>query len=629
MKDKKDWQTIGYLYRRFLAHRWRAVVFVVIISFISGSLLSLRPLVLAPAIDSFATIKGEPASSISDLTLNNIGPSLLALLGVGKDNVLQLGVTIALLFVGVTIIIAALSLVGQSVLIRLKTYLAYDMSVALHEHMLSLPLSFFHNQKAGDLVSRIIHDVKATANSMESLARGLMVSITQVSVTTIILFKTDPILAAVIVGLGAVHIGITKTLAKKVRSGSHEVAEKAGEVGSVVQESVVGIRITKTFATEKYESKKVSGVLENYRNAARRFGLFKYYEIPMRMVADSIVIGGVILIVFYGVASGRLTLAGAAMFVFLSQQMTVPLGDIFSKLLGLSAMLGGAQRILKIFRTINPMQDGSLDVLPLKNKISIKDIRFGYDKDDPVLENVSLEIEKGQMVALVGASGAGKSTLADLILRLDDVDKGSILYDGINIIEFNHEAYRRKFGVVFQECLLFNATARENILLDRTEDESELQHAIWAANAKEFIEALPEGLDTIVGDRGTRLSGGQRQRIAIARAIYGRPSILVLDEATSALDSESEKGVQEAIDRVSREVTTIVIAHRLSTVQHADRIVILGKGKIEAIGAHSKLLEISPTYKRLCQLQFMQDSPSDNLDSAETDRVTEHVDVPA
>ena len=629
MKDKKDWQTIEYLYRRFLAHRWRAVIFIVVVSFISGSLLSIRPLVLAPAIDSFAAIKGEPASSISDLTLNNIGPSLLALLGVGGDNVLLLGVAIALMFIGVTVTIAGLSLAGQTVLIRLKTHLIYDMSVAIHKHMLSLPLSFFHNQKTGDLVSRIIFDVKNTANSMESLARGVMVSATQVSVTAIILFRTDPVLASVIVGLGVVHIGITKILSKKVRSGSLEIAQKAGEVGSVVHESIVGIRITKTFATEKYESKKVSGVLENYSDATRRFGLFKYYEIPMRMVADAIVIGGVILIVFYGVASGRLTMAGAAMFVFLSQQMTVPLGDIFSKVLGLSAMLGGAQRIIKVFRTVNPMLDGSLDVPLLNNNISIKDIKFGYDKDDPVLDNISFDIEKGQMVALVGASGAGKSTLADLILRLDDVDKGSISYDGINIMEFKHEEYRRKFGVVFQECLLFNATVRENILLDREEEESELQHAIWSANAQEFIEALPEGLDTIVGDRGMRLSGGQRQRIAIARAIYGRPSILVLDEATSALDSESEKGVQEAIDRVSREVTTIVIAHRLSTVQHADKIVILGKGKIEAIGSHIELLDLSPTYQRLCQLQFMQDGKSENLDAAVSGGVGGHVDVSA
>ena len=219
MKDKKDWQVIKYLYRRFLAHRWKAVLFVVIINFISGSLLSLRPLVLAPAIDSFATIKGEPATSIFDLTLNNVGPTLLAILGVGEGDVLQLGVTIALLFLAVTIVIAGLSLAGQSVMIRLKTYLTYDLSVAIHKHMLSLPLRFFHNQKTGDLVSRIITDANSTANSMESLARGLMVSAAQVSVTAIILFRTDPMLTAVIVGLGTVHIGITKTLAKKVRSG--------------------------------------------------------------------------------------------------------------------------------------------------------------------------------------------------------------------------------------------------------------------------------------------------------------------------------------------------------------------------------------------------------------------------
>ena len=627
MKDKKDWQTLEYLYRRFLAHRWRAVVFVVIISFISGSLLSFRPLVLAPAIDSFSTVKGEPATSITDLTLNNIGPSMLAILGVEEGDYLMLGIVISILFVAITITIAGLSLVGQKVLIRLKTYLTYDMSVAVHKHMLSLPLSFFHNQKTGDLVRRILGDVGSTANSMESLARGLMVSITQVSVTALILFKTDPVLAMVIVGLGAVHIGITKTLAKKVRSGSREVAKKAGELGSVVQESVMGIRITKTFATEKYESKKVAEVLDNYRDATVRFGLFKYYESPMRMVADAIVIGGVIQIVFYGVASGRLTMAGAAMFVYLSQQMTVPLGDIFSKILGLTAMLGSAQRIVNVFRTTNTILDGPLDVPSLKNKISIKEISFGYDKDNPVLENISIDIEKGQMVALVGTSGAGKSTLADLILRLDDVDKGDILYDGIDITEFKYEEYRRKFGVVFQECLLFNASVRENILLDRAEQESELQHATWAANAQEFIEALPEGLDTLVGDRGLRLSGGQRQRIAIARAIYGRPSILILDEATSALDSESERGVQEAIDRVSKQVTTIVIAHRLSTVQHADKIVILGKGKIEAIGPHLKLLDISPTYRRLCQLQFMQDKQSDDLNSADSSQVGNSIDV--
>jgi len=329
------------------------------------------------------------------------------------------------------------------------------MSVAIHDHMLSLPLSYFHSQKTGDLVSRAVNDVTKTANSMESLARGLLVSFTQVSVTALILFRTDPVLSAVIVGLGALHIGITKALSKGIRSGSHEMAMKAGEVGAAVQESILGIRITKTFATERYQGKSVARAFAGFRDTARRFGLLKYYETPMRMIADAIVIAGVILIVFYGVESERLTLAGAAMFVFLSQQMTVPLGDIFRKILGLNDMLGGAQRILKVLQTNNPIVDGPQNILPLKDNISIVDVKFSYDENAPVINNISFDIKKGQMVALVGASGAGKSTLADLILRLHDVSEGAILYDGVSIKEFKHKDYRRKFGVVFQECLLF------------------------------------------------------------------------------------------------------------------------------------------------------------------------------
>ena len=576
-------------------------------------------MILAPAIDSFVSVKGEPATSISDLSLNNVGPSLLVIMGVEEGDFQLLGIIIALLFIGLTIIVVGLNLVGQKVLIRLRSNLAFDMSVTVHKHMLSLPLSFFHNQKTGDLIVRILGNVGSTARSMESLARGFLVSITQVLVTAIILFKTDPVLAAVIAGLGAIHISITMTLSKKIRYGSREVAKYSGKVGSVVQQSVVGVRIAKTFATEDHESKKVSNVLKESRDAVVRLGLIKYYEQPMRMLADAIVVGGVIQIVFYGVASGRLTMTGAAMFVFLSQQMTTPLGDIFSKFLGLNAMFGSAERVVEILQTSNQMQDGPLDVPPLKNKITLNNISFGYNKDELVIKDLSLEIKKGKKVALVGASGAGKSTLADLVQRLDDVDSGSILYDGINISQFKHKDYRRKFGVVFQECLLFNGTIRENILLDREEDKSELEYSIWAANAEEFIDVFSEGLDTCVGDIGMRLSGGQRQRIAIARAIYGRPSILILDEATSSLDSESEKGVQEAIDRVSREVTTIVIAHRLSTVQDADKIVILGKGKVEATGTHQELLEKCSTYRRLCQLQFMQDSETVDTDPAESD----------
>jgi ABC-type multidrug transport system fused ATPase/permease subunit len=230
-------------------------------------------------------------------------------------------------------------------------------------------------------------------------------------------------------------------------------------------------------------------------------------------------------------------------------------------------------------------------------------VSFAHESGRPVLTDVSLEVRRGETVAIVGPSGSGKTTLADLVLRLFDVGAGAIRYDGVDIRDFTQASYRGHFGVVAQEALLFNASVRDNVAFHRPVDPEALAHALWAANAEEFVRELPQGLDTLLGDRGVRLSGGQRQRIAIARAIYARPSLLVLDEATSALDSDAEREVQKAIDRIGRETTIIVIAHRLSTIVHADRIVVLNRGRIEAVGPHPYVLEASPTYRRLHALQ--------------------------
>jgi subfamily B ATP-binding cassette protein MsbA len=307
---------------------------------------------------------------------------------------------------------------------------------------------------------------------------------------------------------------------------------------------------------------------------------------------------------FYTVKEGRLTLQEAALFFYLSQRTIAPVSEFFKQVLGIQTMLGGAAQIMEMFHTKSSMIDGTRKPEDLKTGIAFKNVSFSYEKDKQVLRNVNLDIRRGEMTAIVGPSGSGKSTLTDLLLRLYDVDSGLVLYDSIDVRDFIQESYRQKFGVVAQECLLFNATVRDNIVYNREENDEALEHAIWASNAGEFIRNLPFGVDTLIGDRGTRLSGGQRQRIAIARAVYGHPSILILDEATSALDSESERNVQEAIDRISKEVTTIVIAHRLSTVTHADKIVVLNDGVIEAVGPHSQLLKTSPTYRHLYDLQF-------------------------
>jgi subfamily B ATP-binding cassette protein MsbA len=272
----------------------------------------------------------------------------------------------------------------------------------------------------------------------------------------------------------------------------------------------------------------------------------------------------------------------------------------------IQSTLAASSRVIQLLDLAPEVKDGSGTIAAFTDRIAIRDVGFSYG-GEPVLEHVSLEIAKGEVVALVGPSGVGKSTLADLILRLYDPVTGVITIDGRDLRTLKQESYRGLFGVVSQEALLFNATILENIAYGREGiSAAEIARAARIANAHDFVSEFPEGYDTVVGDRGIRLSGGQRQRIAIARAIVGSPPILVLDEATSALDSESERFVQQAIDRVIQGATSIVIAHRLSTVLHADKIVVLGRGGIEAVGRHPELLAGNETYARLYRLQFAE-----------------------
>jgi len=404
--------------------------------------------------------------------------------------------------------------------------------------------------------------------------------------------------------LKMLHMLITRLLQNRMKSSSKELMDAKGSVSAGMSETIIGIRVIKSFAAEGYESNKVSKAVNLYKDVLIWFGMLKYYEVPLRLLVDAVVVCVVLFIIFYEVQNQQLTPAGAALFLYLSQQLSAPLGKLFSTYLGLHNMLGGAARLIEIFETRNNVEDGERKISELSSNLLLNDVSFGYDSNQPVLKHLKLEIKKGQTVAFVGPSGAGKSTITDLILRLYDVDSGVIEYDGINIKEFRQGEYRRKFGVVAQECLLFNDSIRRNIILNRAEDDDDLDHAIWAANLGKFVEGLPEGLDTIVGDRGVLLSGGQRQRVALARAIYSHPSILILDEATSSLDSVSEKVVQESIDRIAKEITMIVVAHRLSTIVHADKIALIKDGEIEAVGPHEELVKSSPTYQKLYQLQF-------------------------
>jgi subfamily B ATP-binding cassette protein MsbA len=429
-------------------------------------------------------------------------------------------------------------------------------------------------------------------------------SLAQISVTLYILFRTDTLFTFALFFLGSIHLLITKMLGDKVKKSAAGLADKLGLLSANLFETLLGIRLIKSFVAEKFDSNKIIASANLFRNDEIRFTITRHVEEPLRIIADALIIGIVLILAFYAVIHGRLTLQAAMMFFYLSQQLLGPLANLANQFLGLQNMIGASKTVVDIFNTKNTIINGPKEAGKFNDKIVFKDVCFSYEPNRPILKNINLTIHKGEMLALVGPSGSGKSTIIDLILRFYDLEKGIIYYDGNDIRTFNQFSYRKYFGVVSQESLLFNATIKENIIYNRPENHNDLDHAIWAANAEEFIKDLPSGLDTLVGDRGIRLSGGQKQRVGIARAIYSHPSILLLDEATSALDSESEKTVQEAINRIIKNMTAIVIAHRLSTITHADKIVVLTSGEVEAIGTHDFVYQQSPTYRNLYNIQY-------------------------
>jgi subfamily B ATP-binding cassette protein MsbA len=399
-------------------------------------------------------------------------------------------------------------------------------------------------------------------------------------------------------------VALTKSISSPIRRRAVDQFDAFSRLTASIQEILLGIRVVKSFGAEKYEMKRLIKDIGNIVRVNMRFGIFKHIETPVRETINTFVIGVIALFAAREVLLGNLTATGFFMFLYVGRSIIMPIANLGNTYTLIQTTLASSKRVFELFEEKPTLKDGSEPIDRFERSIEIRNVSFSYDKT-PALRNVTFDIIKGEMVALVGPSGAGKSTLTDLILRFYDPQVGRISIDGKDLRTLKLSKYRSLFGVVSQECLLFNATVRDNIAYGREGlTEEDIINAAKVANAHDFITRLPDGYESFVGDRGIRLSGGQRQRIAIARAVVGRPDILILDEATSSLDSESEKMVQEAINKIIKDTTAIVIAHRLSTVLNADRIVVLSDGAVEAIGTHDELLEKCPLYRKLYQIQF-------------------------
>ena len=510
-------------------------------------------------------------------------------------------------------------LAGQ-VGVKLQEFVVRDLRNAVYAHLLRLPLPWFTRNKVGQIISRVLTDTGNAKTVVTELVTRSLWSGAQVLATLVAMFTTSWRLSLAALVIAPVTIGAIQPVLRKLRKGYRRLGNEQGEMTSLVQEVVSGVRLVKSYRAEGREETKFTDKNNAFAKGFVRVGRLALLSGP---VTETLGTFTAVIILWYGaqlvLAEGTLT--GAELLVFLVQVMRLlqPLKQLSQTPAAAQQSLASAERVFEILDAPSEVavDRGTRTAAVFARDIVFENVGFQYDGGAAALENVSFTARKGDVIALVGASGAGKSTLVDLIPRFIDPTAGRILLDGVDLREIRLDALRSLTGIVSQDTVLFNDTVRANVAFGRPDaTQAQLEAAARAANALGFIEALPEGWDTNLGERGTRLSGGQRQRLAIARALVSDPPILILDEATSALDVESERLVQEAIDRLLEGRTVFVIAHRLATIQHADRILVLDGGRLVEDGTHAGLIASGGAYARLHDLQFDR-RPADDVASVE------------
>jgi subfamily B ATP-binding cassette protein MsbA len=498
-----------------------------------------------------------------------------------------------------------LGVVGERVVARLRA--------ELFERLVTLSLDFHSATRLGELVSRLSSDVTLIRTMLTQTTTQLLSSLIGLVGSVIILFTLSPTLLLVALLLAPALIAVAIVFGRPLQRVSTQVQDAIAHSTVTAEEALGGIRVVKSYVRERFEVERYAADLSGVVAQGSRLALWRA---GFGGVMGFLGFGAIIVLLWFTghqVIDG--TLAIGTLTGFLLYGITI--GGSLATIAGLYGQFregtGAVTRVFEILDTEPTIRDapGAVELGPVRGQITLEHVTFGYRPDRDVLRDVTLDIAPGEVVALVGPSGSGKTTLVGLLPRLWDVSAGRIRLDGHDLREVTTASLRSRIGLVPQEAMLFGGSVRDNIRYGRLEaTDEEVFEAARAANAHDFITALPEGYDTEVGDRGSRLSGGQRQRIAIARAILKDPPVLLLDEATSSLDNESERLVQEALDRLQVGRTTIIVAHRLSTIRSAGRIAVLDDGWLVETGSHEELLAQGGLYARLYRLQFEAASTS-------------------
>ena len=532
-----------------------------------------------------------------------------------NDFVADHGESLMLLLLGVflifmTLLKTASYFASSAAIIPLRTGLVRDLRSMMYDKVVSLPLSFFSKEKKGDIIARMTGDVVEVENSivtsLDMLIKNPIFIVIYFTTLLYVSWELTLFTICVMPVLG----WIMGAIGRKLKAKSLVVQQKLGETTSQMEETIGGLRVVKAFVAEKKMSGRFLKCCNELRGSVMRVAMRQALAHPVSEFLGTCII---VIVLWFGgtlILNENSVISAPSFIYYLTMLYSIinPLKELSKASYSIPRGLASMERVDAILKAENPITDGEkgVELSDVNEGVEYKNITFSYDGERTILKNINLKIEKGKTVALVGQSGSGKSTMVDLVPRYYDVSQGEICIDGVNIKDMKVKSLRALIGNVNQEAILFNDTFYNNITFGvENATMEQVIEAAKIANAHDFIMETENGYDTCVGDRGCLLSGGQRQRISIARAILKNPPILILDEATSALDTESERLVQEALERLMKTRTTIAIAHRLSTIKNADEICVMRDGEIVERGKHEELLKKNGLYKRLNDMQTL------------------------
>jgi len=538
-------------------------------------------------------------------------------------NKLQILEVAALAVLAIALVGGLCSYLEKYVTTSVSQWVTHDLRRALYSHIQRLSLAFHDHKQTGDLISRVTSDIDAIQSFITSGLLGVLInSLTLLGMVGVMLYLNWRF-TLIALSIAPVLFTVVYSYTRRIKKAAREVRKKEGEIVSVIEEVLSSIRVVKAFAREDYEQHRLEEQsLEGVEIALRARSL----KAKLAPLVEIIVAVGTSLVLWFGARmalTGRLSAGSLVVFIFYLGKMYKPMQELSKMTDAYSKAAIGYERIREVLDIDGETKDlpGARRAPQFRGAIEFRNVDFCYDHDVPVLNNVSFRIEPRQVAALVGPTGAGKSTIISLIPRFYDPTSGLITIDGLDVRRFTQKSLRHQVSFVLQETFLFHGPIWQNIAYGKPDaGRNEILRAAELANASEFIERMPEGYDTIVGERGVTLSGGQRQRIAIARAIIRDTPILILDEPSSGLDAASEQLVFEALDRLMQTKTSIVIAHRLSTVQRADVIFVVDRGSIVESGTHSELMHSGGLYSQLHEIQFHGWEETSELRAADLSR---------